>query len=299
MSGSDGSGTRRRWRPCWTRARRRCERRTRAKRPSPSGQRRSAQLRARGRNWLAGSAGLHLADLRVLRDLEAIDQFRWTLVENKYPDVKEVSARYREALGRFAANPEEVPAEEAAARVKASMVRDRLVAALDRLLVAEPSERVRAVLQVLDPDPFRDAVKDAFQGEGESGKGGGTGKAAGSAPEQPSGFAAVLGENGAVAVERRRALLVAAAGRRPGDLTLLMALGSTYPINQREGADERLRWYQAAVAVAPANSARPHQPGGCPVGQGGQGRGRSRVSAGHPTRPDLHARPQQPGERPD
>jgi tetratricopeptide (TPR) repeat protein len=30
-----------------------------------------------------------------------------------------------------------------------------------------------------------------------------------------------------------------------------MALGGIYPINQRQGAEERVRWYQAAVAVAP------------------------------------------------
>ena len=37
-------------------------------------------------------------------------------------------------------------------------------------------------------------------------------------------------------------------------LGLLMTLGSTYPINQEEGANERLRWAQAAVAAAPANT---------------------------------------------
>jgi superkiller protein 3 len=56
-------------------------------------------------------------------------------------------------------------------------------------------------------------------------------------------------------VERRRRLLEAAVGRRPGDLGLLMTLGGTYPANQREGADEQVRWYQAAVAAAPANAA--------------------------------------------
>ena len=33
-----------------------------------------------------------------------------------------------------------------------------------------------------------------------------------------------------------------------------MALGGTYPLNQRAGAEERVRWYQAAVAIAPANA---------------------------------------------
>ena len=31
-----------------------------------------------------------------------------------------------------------------------------------------------------------------------------------------------------------------------------MTVGGTYRINQQEGANERLRWYQAAVAAAPA-----------------------------------------------
>jgi tetratricopeptide (TPR) repeat protein len=34
-----------------------------------------------------------------------------------------------------------------------------------------------------------------------------------------------------------------------------MTLGNTYPINQKEGADAGVRWYQAAVAAAPANAA--------------------------------------------
>jgi Flp pilus assembly protein TadD len=72
---------------------------------------------------------------------------------------------------------------------------------------------------------------------------------------QPPGFLAVLGENKALPVKRRRALLRAAVGRRPGDLRLLMGLGSTYPINQRAGAEERVRWFQAAVAAYPRNVA--------------------------------------------
>jgi tetratricopeptide (TPR) repeat protein len=43
--------------------------------------------------------------------------------------------------------------------------------------------------------------------------------------------------------------------RRPGDLGLLMTLGHTYSAKHREGVDERLRWFQAAVAAAPANAA--------------------------------------------
>jgi len=34
-----------------------------------------------------------------------------------------------------------------------------------------------------------------------------------------------------------------------------MELGTSYPLNQQKGASERLRWFQAAVAVHPANPA--------------------------------------------
>jgi len=43
--------------------------------------------------------------------------------------------------------------------------------------------------------------------------------------------------------------------RRPEDLGLLMTLGNTYPINREDGTNERLRWFQAAVAAAPTNPA--------------------------------------------
>src|SRR5262245_27182570 len=47
----------------------------------------------------------------------------------------------------------------------------------------------------------------------------------------------------------------AALRSRPGDFVLLMELGTSYPLNQQKGASERLRWFQAAVAVHPANPA--------------------------------------------
>ena len=73
------------------------------------------------------------ADLALLRDLDAVDQFRWTPDENKLPDAAAVATRTREALRRFGADPDAVSVDEAAARVSASVVRERIVSALDRL----------------------------------------------------------------------------------------------------------------------------------------------------------------------
>jgi tetratricopeptide (TPR) repeat protein len=192
-------------------------------------------------------------DLTVLRDLDAVDQFRWTRAGSNYPEVEVVAAGYREALGRFGADPDAVDAEAAAARMSGSVVRERLVAALDRLLRVQRSAAVRAALQALDADPFRDAVRDTVCSNDLAA----LAKLAArpEALQQPPGFAAFLADNEAISQERRRALLAMAVQRHPGELGLLMALGFTYPINQQEGAEERLRWFQAAIAVAPGNSA--------------------------------------------
>ncbi len=215
----------------------------------------SAKKRAAegGADDLAGRWDRLGADLAVLRALDRVDQFRWTPAGSKFPDAAAVATHWRAALDGFEADPDVAVPEAAAARVAASAIRDRLVEALDRVLGAEKSGRVCAALRACDADPFRDAVRDAVAaGDGP------TVVALAGRPEvlaQPPGFVAVLGEEAAIPVERRRELLGAAVGRRPGNTALLMALGMTYPINQRDGADERLRWFQTAVGLGPANPA--------------------------------------------
>jgi serine/threonine protein kinase/Flp pilus assembly protein TadD len=193
------------------------------------------------------------ADLALLRDLDAVDQFRWTWSENQFPNPAVVAARTREALRWFGADPEAVPADEAVARVSASAVRERIVSALDRLLVLPQAAGVRALLRRVDADPYRDLVRDAVLARGAAK----LAQLAGQdeALEQPAGFVAFLGEIGEIPVQRRRQLLQAAVSRRPGDLALLMTLGETYDRNRQDEADALLRWYQAAVAAAPANYA--------------------------------------------
>ncbi len=193
------------------------------------------------------------ADLALLGDLDAVDRFRWTPVESKIPDAGAVATRTRDVLRRSGADPDAASAGDLAAWVSASAVRGRIVPALDRLLRPGKAAGVRAVLRKVDPDPYRDAVRDAVLADDKAKVADLAGRA--DALSQPAGFVASLGENEAIPVERRRQLLEAAVGRRPGDLGLLMTLGGTYPFYQREEADDRLRWFQAAVASAPANAA--------------------------------------------
>jgi tetratricopeptide (TPR) repeat protein len=160
--------------------------------------------------------------------------------------------RYRAALARLGADPDAVGADAAAARVAGSALRERLVGALDRLLLAQKSGAVRAALRAVDPDPFRDAVRDAVRGGDRAAV-----QAVVAQPEalaQPPGFTAFLGEQGLVeAPERVRTLLEAALQRRPADLALLMGLGLSDGRETPGRAEDRARWFQAAVAVAPAN----------------------------------------------
>ncbi len=201
----------------------------------------------------AGRLGQLAADLALLRDLDAVDQFCWTPVGNNLPDPAAAAPRTGEALRRFGANPEAVSVDGAAARVSASVVRERIVSALDRLLRHQKKAKVRALLRRLDADPYRNAVRDAvLANDGKK-----VAKLAGKeeALLQPSGFAAFLGGTPAVQVGRRQQLLQAAVNRRPGNLSLLMTLAETYRTNRKDWANERVRWYQAAAAAAPANPA--------------------------------------------
>jgi tetratricopeptide (TPR) repeat protein len=191
------------------------------------------------------------ADLVLLRDLDAIDQFCWTTVEGRFPEAAAVRARYQEALGRFGADPDAVPPEVAAARASGSAVRSRIITAWDWLLGGERTAGVRAALRAVDADPYRDEVRDALLANDRDRIVDLAGRPA--ALGQPPGFTAFLGEHEVIGVARRRQLLEAAVSRRPGDLWLLMALGGTYQRHLREGTDQLLRWYQAAVAAAPTN----------------------------------------------
>lgn len=192
------------------------------------------------------------ADLAMLRELDAVDTFRWTLVGNKFPDRTEVAARYRVAFAGYGVVPDGAQASEVAGRLSGSLIPGRLLAALDLWLVLSPSPGVREVLRAADPDVYRDAVRDAVAGGNRDRVAELAGRP--EALAQPPGFAAALGQHRAVPTERRRAVLGAALRPRPGDLSLLMTLGLSYSDTRRGGSGEAVRWFQAAVAAHPRSS---------------------------------------------
>jgi serine/threonine protein kinase/tetratricopeptide (TPR) repeat protein len=198
----------------------------------------------------AGRIGRLDADLALVRELDRIDQFSWVMAHGRFPDPAAVATRTREALARFGADPEAELADDAAARVSASVVLERIVSVLDRELSERGTARTHALLRHVDSDPYRDAFRDAVLARDRQ-------KvvelaARAQALEQPAGFVAFLGYCPLIAVERRRELLRAALSRWPGNLDLLMGLAHTSPDGEG-GLNEQVRWYQAAVAAAPAN----------------------------------------------
>jgi hypothetical protein len=154
-------------------------------------------------------------ELTVLMAIDAADQSRWTVAYGAVLSAKVVQDRYRQALNRFFDSADGTISAEAAARLANSTVRERVMSALDWLLRAQRSDPVRSALRLLDPDPFRDAVRDAVRTNDRAALARLAAQA--EALAQPVGFMASLGENEAVGLERRRELLQTALQRRPGD----------------------------------------------------------------------------------
>ena len=230
-----------------------------------------------GADKLAGRLHRCRADLELLRALHAVNTFRWTWDRGDDPGSKLMTDRWETALAEYGVTQDASRAGEAARRVNESVIRDRVLTALDGWLSFGRSVGVRAVLRSADPDPYRDAVRDAvvvkdwnriadLAGQPE-------------ALEQPARFAAILGQLPGVPEDRGRAVLESALRTRTGDLELLMALGRSYPAyrpegragfanqparvplgksspaRRPEGAGERVRWYQAVLAAYPGNLA--------------------------------------------
>jgi tetratricopeptide (TPR) repeat protein/serine/threonine protein kinase len=224
----------------------------------------------------AGRLGRLEADLALLGELDAIDQYRWTWSENTFPNPVVVAIRTREALARFGVDTASVPADEEAERLSASAVRERIVSALDRLLLPIrlfPEEQrrytpqlradeaalvpklagVRALLRRIDADPYRDAVRDAILAEDRAKFVELVGQKA--ALEQPAWFTDFLVGTRLIANARGRELLQEGLSRQPDNVGMLMEMGLSTLGVVKEGVEDPLRWFQAAVAAAPRNSA--------------------------------------------
>ena len=189
-------------------------------------------------------------DLDVLRELDRIDELRWAVTDGHFAGVRKAVAAWPSAFAPYGIDrTKKTDVTEAARKVNESLIRERLLAALDDWHAAAPANNLALVLGTVDPNHFHDSVRVAvLNGDNASLV---TLVARPEALTQPPRFVVVLGNLDGIPPERGKQILLAAFQHRPGSLPVLMALGDLYPINQRAGSTERIAWYRAALAIRP------------------------------------------------
>ncbi len=199
------------------------------------------------------SLAAYRSEIQLLHDLEEVERHRWNAALYQRTDSSRSVEQRWVALKTFGADPFRTTPADVADLIQRSAVRDVIVSALDRQLWYDGSEQLRSVLQLADPDEYRDQLRDAVLAADDRRIT--TLAADPRALRQPRGFVVSLGESHFVSKERRREILALAVSRFPNDVTLFMALGLLFPIDGPVTVDERPVWFQAAVAAAPTNSA--------------------------------------------
>ncbi len=190
------------------------------------------------------------SDLQLLKELDAVDQYQWTWQSEAFTPELETALRVKQALRGLGIDIDTTSSADVVARVAQSVQRERIIAALDRLVWLEGSQNSLAVIKALDSDSFRTALRQSIcsrdnkrlteLAESEE------------ALNQSNAFVAFLGGVRAIPKDRRRVILDVAIRREPQDMALLMILTTG---DFLDTSDEELRWTQSAVAAAPDNIA--------------------------------------------
>jgi tetratricopeptide (TPR) repeat protein len=190
------------------------------------------------------------ADLDALRRLDAIDRDRWITVGGAFLPWEAIAPRWAAVFASYGITPGVTPPAEAAGRIGDSLVRDRLLTALEGWFLASTRDvGLRAILSAADPDEFRDAARAtsyqrallawAFRGRPLPGP-------------QPVWFAVAHGFDPDTDLAARERLLLAAHMGRPNDLFLLIGLGAMGGAGDGR-ALVSAGWWRAALAVEPGS----------------------------------------------
>lgn len=201
------------------------------------------------------------ADLERLRELLAIEDGSWAIVDGNLPAAAQTSGRHEDFFARHFGPLATTNPRDVADRVSGSSITDRLVATLDLLVArrAEQAAAAAAVLAELDHDPYRQRLRSALV----------TGAAEDVALLLDDAEVGVQGPRFLLAVassplppvDTRRAILVDAWRRYPDDYGILMQLGTAYGRRWGDtggdaaGLMARISYFRAAVAVRPRSVA--------------------------------------------
>jgi serine/threonine-protein kinase len=197
------------------------------------------------------------ADLALVDRLEGIRLKRATMVEGKFDSrtaERDYAAAFREA--GLAVEGEGVEAAAVAARIRASAVREPLVAALDDWAAVAPGRwrrgRLLEVARLADPDPWRDRFRDPKVGLDRAALEKLAGELLGdeaALAKTKAPLLAALGTQLYWAKADAVPLLRAAQARHPGDFWLNFLLGSA--LDEAKRWDEAVGYNRAALAVRP------------------------------------------------
>ncbi len=213
------------------------------------------RLVADGPADLRGGLAAAKRDRDLVRALREIEDLSWSPGDISMPDKADMSARYRAVFARYGLDPGVGP-DAAAEAVRASRVSAALVAGLGEWFCTDPERpHLRQLLDRLDPDPGRAAIREAIQAGGEARVRELVGALDGSTV--PAWFAASVGYHRLVPFEDGVRLMAAAWRTHPADYLLAYRIALRLWGTSDDRLPEMLTWARVAVALRP-DSPYPH-----------------------------------------
>jgi tetratricopeptide (TPR) repeat protein len=189
-------------------------------------------------------------DRDLVRDLRTIEDMSWApgYISMSTPAV--MGGRYRAVFARYGLDVDSADPVEAAEAVRASQVSGALVSGLSEWFCADPNApRLRQLLDELDPEPSRIAIRAAIQA-GDQARVRTLVKAL-DGSKVPTWFAASVGFQPLVPQEAGVRLMAAAWRAHPGEYPLAYRSGLRLWGTGAKWQGDMLAWARVAVALRP------------------------------------------------
>jgi tetratricopeptide (TPR) repeat protein len=189
-------------------------------------------------------------DRDVVRDLRDIDDLGWAPGFVSMPEPAAMAQRYQAAFARYGLDVGGTNPSAAADAVGTSRVSDALIAGLSEWFSTDPNRPyLRQLLDRLDPDADRVAVRAAIQAGDKGRVGALVGALDGS--KTPAWFAVSVGYHPMVSFEDGVRLMTAAWRTHPTHYPLAYRIGFLLWGKGNDRMGEMLMWARVAVALRP------------------------------------------------
>lgn len=192
-------------------------------------------------------------DRNLVRDLREIEDLSWAPGYVSMPDSASMARRYQAAFARYGLDVGKAEPDVLADLVRASRVSAALIAGLSEWFCADPTRpALRPLLDRLDPDPARAAIRSAIHAGDEGRVRSLVGALDGS--KVPAWFAASVGFHRMVPFQDGVRLMAAAWRTHPTDYLIVYRIALLLWGKGDDRLAEMLAWARLAVAL------RPHSP---------------------------------------